>query len=75
MNNNSLKKELISLIENIQEEELLLLLKDEIIAHQNEIDITDGLSKKQMKELKKLSREPHAKDTISYHEYLQQTAG
>lgn len=66
-----LKKELVSLIENTSNEELLVLLKEEILYYGNDdrVDVTDGLSMEQLDELKALAEEDAEKDTMSLEEF------
>jgi len=70
-----LKKELIEYIENTNDEELLSLMKEDLIFYGKvkDADITDGLSDEQLKELKVLSEEDEAKDTMTLDEYKKAT--
>ncbi len=75
MSANDIKKELLSYIENTNDEELLSLLKEDIVFYGKvkDADITDGLSEDQLKELKALSEEDETKDTHSLDEYKKTT--
>ena len=65
MQPNELKKELVTFIENTNDEDLLNLLKEDFVFYGNKKnkDITDGLNDEQLKELKTLSEEEGTKDT------------
>ena len=65
MSANDLKKELVAYIESTNDEELLSLLKEDIVFYGKvkDVDITDDLSDDQLKELKALSEEDETKDT------------
>lgn len=70
-----LKKELVELIENSNDEELLSLLKEDIV-HYGKLqsrDVTDDLSEEQLKELKALSEEDE-KDTHSLDDFKKATS-
>jgi hypothetical protein len=75
MSANDIKKELISYIENIRDERLLSLLKEDIVFYGSvkDGDITDNLDEEQLKELKALSEEDNLKDTMSMDEYKKAT--
>jgi hypothetical protein len=75
MSANDIKKELISYIENIKDERLLSLLKEDIVFYGSvkDGDITDNLDEEQLKELKALSEEDNLKDTMSMDEYKKAT--
>jgi len=75
MSKSELKKELLSYIENTEDEELLSLLKEDIMFYgkAKDVDVTDGLSELQLKELKKLSEEDETKDTDSLDEFKKAT--
>jgi hypothetical protein len=75
MSANNIKKELISYIENITDEKLLSLLKEDIFFYGNVKygDITDNLDEEQLKELKALLEEDNFKDTMSQDEYKKST--
>ncbi len=72
---NDLKKELVAYIENTNDEELLHLLKEDFIFYgkTKNIDITDGLSAEQIKELKELAGEDILKDTHTLDEFKKAT--
>jgi len=67
----SIKKEVLSLIEQIEDEDLLQLIKVDIEFFKG--DITDGLSDSELEELKKLANEPDDLNVISQEEYKQLT--
>ena len=75
MQTNELKKELVSLIENTNDEGLLNLLKEDFVFYGNikNKDITDGLNEEQLKELKTLSEEEGTKDTQTLEEFKKAT--
>ena len=75
MSMNDLKKELISLIEKTDDEELLSLLKEDIVFYgkASDVDVTDRLTEKQIAELKALAEEDDLKDTISLEKFRQAT--
>lgn len=66
-----LKKELVSYIENSNDEEFLSVVKEDLafFGKVKGKDVTDDLSETQLNELKKLSEEPINKDTISIEEF------
>lgn len=67
-----IKKEVISLIEQIEDEDLLQLLKADIEDYK-EVgrDITDDLSPEDLEELRILSMEDPFRNTVSEDEYKQ----
>ena len=73
MNNEKLKKELHTLIDNTEDEELLNMVKDDIIAYQTEsrkeFDDLSDLSPEDRQELEELATEDPMKDTVSFEEY------
>ena len=75
MQTNELKKELVTLIENTNDEDLLNLLKEDFVFYGNikNKDITDGLNDKQLQELKSLSEEEGTKDTQTLEEFKKAT--
>ena len=75
MQTNELKKELVTLIENTNDEELLNLLKEDFVFYGNikNKDITDGLNDEQLQELKSLSEEEGTKDTQTLEEFKKAT--
>jgi len=75
MSANDLKKELVAYIENTNDEELLSLLKEDIVFYGKvkDADITDDLSDEQLKELKALSEEDESKDTDTLDEFKKAT--
>lgn len=68
---NDLKKELVSYIENTNDEALLSLMKEDFLFYCNakDTDVTDGLNNEQLEELKVLSEEDDLKDTQSLDEF------
>ena len=75
MQTNELKKELVTLIENTNDEDLLNLLKEDFVFYGNikNKDITDGLNDEQLQELKTLSEEEGTKDTQTLEEFKKAT--
>ncbi len=74
MNTESLKKELHTLIDNTENEELLSMVKEELIAYQTgekEFDDLSDLSAEDRAELEELANGDPLKDTISYEEFQQ----
>lgn len=72
---NDLKKELLSYIENTNDEELLFLLKEDFKFYSKStgIDITNDLSEAQFEDLQALSEEDEAKDTHTLEEFKKAT--
>lgn len=72
---NDLKKELVTYIENTNDEELLHLLKEDFkfYSKTTDTDITDDLSEEQLKELKALAEEDETKDTHTLDEFKKAT--
>jgi uncharacterized protein YbaP (TraB family) len=70
-----LKKELTKLIEETNDEELLSMVKEDMVFYNTSkgTDITDSLSDEQIKELEKLASEPDEKDTITLNEFNKAT--
>ena len=68
---NDLKKELVSYIESSTDEEVLSLLKEDLIFYGKikDVDITDGLTEGQLSELTSLSQEEAFKDTMTHEEF------
>ena len=68
---NDLKKELVSIIENTNDEELLSLLKEDFMFYikAKDTDITDKLNSTQLEELNKLAKEEDLKDTNTLDEF------
>ncbi|HTH32594.1 MAG TPA: hypothetical protein VL946_14690 [Lacibacter sp.] len=75
MNADKLKKELVALIENTDDEELLSLLKEDFVFYSKiqSSDITDQLNNEQLSELKELAEEDPDKDTESLEEFKKNT--
>ena len=76
MSKEKLKKELHSLIDNTEDEELLNMVKEDIIAYQTEskknFDDLSDLSPEDRQELEELAAEDPLKDTVSFEEYQKQ---
>jgi hypothetical protein len=72
MSNEKLKKELHALIDNTEDEELLNMVKEDIVAYQKKskqsYDDLSDLSPEDRKELEELAAEDPEKDTIPYEE-------
>ena len=68
---NDLKKELVSYIENTNDEALLSLMKEDFSFYGKvkDADVTDDLSDEQLEELKALSEEDDTNDTQSLDEF------
>ncbi len=68
---NDLKKELVSYIENTDDEELLQLLKEDCIFYGKirNTDIADDLNEEQLNELKALAEEDETKDAHTIDEF------
>ena len=76
MSKDILKKELHDLIDNMQDEEVLSMLKEECTFYSTskQKDITDDLSPEQLKELEEQLKEDLLKDTVSLDEFKEATA-
>jgi hypothetical protein len=70
-----LKKELTKLIDQTNDEELLLMVKEDMAFYKTtkDADVTDKLSAKQIKELEELTAEPDEKDTMTLDEFNKAT--
>lgn len=75
MSASKLKKELVSFIENTDDEELLSLLKEDFVFYGKvkDADIADELTDEQMKELKEISEEDESKDVDTLDEFKNAT--
>ena len=75
MSPDKLKKELLTYIENTDDEELLSFLKEDIVFYGKvkDTDITDNLSEEQLHELKTLAEEDEKKDTQSLEDFKKAT--
>lgn len=75
MSADDLKKELISYIQNTNDEELLSLLKEDVAFYgkAGTKDITDDLSEEQFAELKLLIEEDSFKNTESLEDFQKAT--
>ncbi len=76
MSANDLKKELHHLIDNIDDEDILSMLKEECAFYFNvkQKDITDDLSPEQLNELENQLSEDTMKNTVSLDEFKEATA-
>jgi hypothetical protein len=72
MSKENLKKEIHKLIDNTEDEELLSIVKEDIIAYQTKskenFDDLSDLSPEDRQELKELAEEDPEKDTITFEE-------
>ena len=75
MSPDKLKKELLTYIQNTDDEELLSFLKEDIVFYGKvkDTDITDNLSEEQLHELKTLAEEDEKKDTQSLEDFKKAT--
>jgi competence protein ComGC len=75
MNKEELKKELHHLIDNTDDEELLSMVKEDIVAYQTKtnknVDDLSDLSPEDRQELEEIAAEDMDKDTISEAEFKQ----
>ena len=73
MSLSELKKELVSYIQSSNDEEILSLLKEDLVFYGKikDADITDNLTEEQLKELTELSKEDEQKDTMTLDEFKQ----
>ncbi len=75
MSKEKLKKELHALIDNTEDEELLNMVKEDIVTYQTEskkeFDDLSDLSPEDRQELEELAAEDPMKDTVSYEEFKQ----
>jgi competence protein ComGC len=79
MNKEELKKELHLLIDNMEDEALLNMVKEDIVAYQTEskkdFDDLSDLTPEERKELEELATEDPDKDTITEEEFKQHIQG
>ncbi|MEP7239149.1 MAG: hypothetical protein ABI685_14815 [Ferruginibacter sp.] len=72
MSKENLKKELHELIDNMEDEELLSIVKEDIVAYQTKakenFDDLSDLTPEDRQELKELAEEDPEKDTITFDE-------
>ncbi len=66
----SLKEEVLQLVVSIEDEETLLLLKNNIDTLKNQ-DVTNDLSKENWEELRNMVNEPFGYETISQHQFAE----
>jgi hypothetical protein len=73
MSKEKLKKELHALIDNTEDEELLNMVKEDIVAYhtasESGFDDLSDLSPEDRQELEELAAEDPMKDTVSFEEY------
>ena len=72
MSKENLKKELHNLIDKTEDEEILNMVKEELVSYQTgekEFDDLSDLSDEDRAELEELANEDSMKDTISYEEH------
>ncbi len=71
----TLKQELIDKINASNDEDLLNLLNTEynFFTHNNNLDVTDNLSKEDFTDLTNLMKEPFGYETVSLEEYKKAT--
>lgn len=71
----NIKTEVLQLIEAIDNDDLLQLIKADIeLFSDSEKDVTDDLSDKDKEELKRLAGEPATNETISEEDFIKATA-
>jgi uncharacterized protein YbaP (TraB family) len=70
-----LKKDLLRLIDETDDEDLLSMVKEDIAFYHTakNTDVTDSLSSEQLKELEQLVTEPNEKDTMTLNEFNKAT--
>jgi hypothetical protein len=70
-----LKKDLVKLIDETNDEGLLSMVKEDIAFYKTakDVDVTDSLSAEQLKELEQLATEPDEKDTMTLNEFNKAT--
>lgn len=70
------REHIIDQINAINDEATLSVLEEAVsyYAKINQSDVTDGLSEKDLQELKTIAEEPFDKDTISEEDFKQQVA-
>lgn len=72
MSKEKLKKELHELIDNIEDEEMLSMVKEDIVAYQKaetEFDDLSDLTPEERTDLEKLANEDPDKDSMSFEDY------
>ena len=72
MSKEKLKKELHELIDNIEDEALLNIMKEDAVAYQKsseEIDDLSDLTAEERAELEEMATEDPDKDSVSFEEY------
>ena len=72
MSKEKLKKELHELIDNIEDEALLNIMKEDAVAYQKsseEIDDLSDLTAEERAELEEMAKEDPDKDSVSFEEY------
>ena len=72
MSKEKLKKELHELIDNMEDEEMLSMVKEDIVAYQKaetEFDDLSDLTPEERTDLEKLANEDPDKDSMSFEDY------
>jgi hypothetical protein len=72
MSKEKLKKELHELIDNMEDEEMLSMMKEDIVSYQKteaEFDDLSHLTPEERAELEEVAKEDPDKDTISFEEF------
>lgn len=71
-----LKKDLLRLIEETNDEDLLSMVKEDIAFYQTaqKTDVTGNLSAEQLNELEQLASEPEEKDTMTLDQFNKATS-
>ncbi len=72
MSKEKLKKELHELIDNMEDEEMLSIVKEDIVAYQKAgtgFDDLSDLTPEERAELEELATEDPEKDTVSFEDY------
>jgi|GEM_PF-1604477 len=73
-NNTSLKEEIVKLLDTVEDESVLYLLKEDIAFYATAKDVTDSLTEAQYKELELLANEPEDKEVATLEEFQKQTS-
>ncbi len=73
-NNTSLKEEIVKLLDSVEDESVLYMLKENVAFYATAKDATDTLTEEQYKELELLANEPDDKDVVSLEEFQKSTS-
>lgn len=75
MSVNDLKKELVTYIQNVEDEELLQLLKEDFLFYSKtkDIDIVNSLNKEQLSELQDLAAEEDSTNSHDLNDFRKAT--